>query len=350
MNPSVRRAGIFLVFALLAVHSSHARPVLHIIKTMRGAHYTVPGDVSANGRVLTLNSERTNYLYQASRQVRPGPAKVIPMNFTAESTATGLSADGSVVAGFTYNAASVARGFLWSRETGVIDLSPDPDLYFSCEGVSGNGRVAFGYYYAQNELYQPYFWSSEKGLQPLHISDYPQGSANGASHDGNVIVGSVGFAGTGDIACRWVSQGDVELLDAAATNSYASAVTPDGSFIIGGQSSPNGRSRAFYWAHGFEMQWVEPRATDLGLYFNGVAADGQRIVGTAWVTNEVYAAVLWTPDEGLRELNEIYSSVLPRGATFSDAAAISADGRWIVGTIQVRGMPKGYLLDTGKRR
>lgn len=349
MNPSIRRISTFLVIAFLAFQSSDARPVLHIIKTMRGAHYTVPGDLSANGRVLTLNSERTNYLYQAARQVRPRPAQVIPMSFPAESTATGLSADGSVVVGFTYNAASVARGFLWSKETGTFDLSSDPDLYFSCDGVSGNGRVAFGTYLAPNEHYQPYFWSAETGLQPLHISGYSQGYAGGSSHDGNVIVGYVGFDGINNFACRWVTRGDVELLDPGATNSYATGVTPDGSFVIGGQDTPGGISRAFYWGHGFGMQWVEPMDAYRILHFYDVAADGQRIVGAAY-TNDISTAVLWTPDDGLQKFDELYGAALPRGATFSSAYAISADGRWIAGTIQVRGMSKGYLLDTGKRR
>jgi probable HAF family extracellular repeat protein len=350
MNPSAGRTCTFLVLALLAFQSTNARPVLHIIKKMRGAHFTVPIDISANGGVLALNSERTNYLYQAARQVRPRPAMVIPMSFPSESTATGVSADGSVVVGFTYNAASLGRGFLWSKETGTIDLSPDPDLSFSCNGVSGNGHVAFGYYLAQNEHYRPYFWSAETGIQTLNISNYSQGSANGSSHDGNVIVGSVGSTNTGNFACRWVGRGDVELLDPAASNTYANAVTPDGSFIIGGQETGTGTSRGFYWAHVFGMQWVEPGENYRRLEFSDVSADAQRIVGSAYTSNSAYVAVLWTAEDGLRELNELYGSVLPRGATFSTANAVSADGRWIAGAIEIRGETKGYVLDTGKHR
>jgi hypothetical protein len=48
-------------------------------------------------------------------------------------------------------------------------------------------------------------------------------------------------------------------------------------------------------------------------------------------------------------LNDVFGSALPHAWHFSQASAISADGRWLVGTIwHSREMSKGFILDTGQ--
>jgi probable HAF family extracellular repeat protein len=346
MNPFVRRAGALLAFVFLS--SASAKPVLHIIRPIRGTEFTMPADVSADGRALALHSEKANSVFQAFRQVRPNRPKAIPMNLPVDSVANAISADGSVVVGWTYNAADATRGYRWTKETGTVDLSSDPDLIYFCSSVSSDGHVAIGSFQRTN-LFQPFFWSADTGLQPLNLSGNDLGYAYGANHDGSVIVGIVGtLKGTHtNFACRWLKMGQVELLDPSARNSYAGAVTPDGSIIVGGSSA----GRAFYWTRSFGIQWIEPGATHHFVNFADVSADARRIVGYGRKDFNVTTGILWTKDEGLQDLNELFGSLLPRGWRFAIAGNISADGRWIAGTLEgPNDAVRGYLLDMGRRK
>ena len=85
--------------------------------------------------------------------------------------------------------------------------------------------------------------------------------------------------------------------------------------------------------------------------FSGVSADGTRFVGYGITSNNVSAGIFSSDEYGLKDLNELFGSLLPRGWRFFDASAISADGRWIVGTLAgPNEAPRGYRLDTGRRK
>jgi probable HAF family extracellular repeat protein len=64
------------------------------------------------------------------------------------SSATGVSANGSVVVGFSYlgpNCCNI-RAFRWTAAGGIVELPPLPgDQFTSATGVSADGSAAIGF-------------------------------------------------------------------------------------------------------------------------------------------------------------------------------------------------------------
>jgi probable HAF family extracellular repeat protein len=79
-----------------------------------------------------------------------------------------------------------------------------------------------------------------------------------------------------------------------------------------------------------------------------VSADGTVVVGFAYNANREYRAVRWTQATGMQDLNALYASLLTPGSRLEQANAISPDGRYIVGTGWNAGARRleGFLLDT----
>lgn len=81
----------------------------------------------------------------------------------------------------------------------------------------------------------------------------------------------------------------------------------------------------------------------------GVSADGNVVVGWAYNTAGAPRAFRWTAASGMEDLNITYASLLTGGSELGEAAAISSDGRFIVGIgyNATTGHYEAFLLDTG---
>ena len=126
------------------------------------------------------------------------------------SKAYGVSADGSVVVGWSYNAAGWTRAFRWTASGGMQDLGTLP---------GGNRSEAWG-----------------------------------VSADGSVVVGSAQNAAGYDHAFRWTASGGMEdlnttyasLLTNGSVLIEARAISPDGRYIVGeGYNAATRRWEAF---------------------------------------------------------------------------------------------------------
>ena len=218
-----------------------------------------------------------------------------------QSYAFGVSADGRVVVGWSFNAAGRERAFRW--ENGAMQ-----DLGAL---LGGSGSEAYG-----------------------------------VSADGSVVVGFAhNIATSQDRAFRWENGVMQDLGTLGGNRSYALGVSANGSVVVGWAENAVGRRRAFRWENGV-MQ-------DLGTlgyrsYALGVSADGSVVVGWADNAAGVRRAVRWTASRGMEDLNTTYASLLTNGSVLREARAISPDGRYIVG----RGYnaaterPEAFLLDT----
>jgi probable HAF family extracellular repeat protein len=82
----------------------------------------------------------------------------------------------------------------------------------------------------------------------------------------------------------------------------------------------------------------------------GVSADGSIVVGFARDASGLGRAVRWTASGQIQDLNVIFSDLL-NGAVLYGAVAISADGRFILGTgvRPASGRTEAFLLYTGGR-
>lgn len=140
----------------------------------------------------------------------------LPGGSFSRSFAHGVSADGSVVVGESSSVNSPAEAFRWIQGTGMVGLGflpgggPSANLNAGSNalGISADGSVVVGYSNIPNVNggyggYEAFRWTQATGM--VGLGDLPGGifdsKATGVSADGSVVVGNgTGFYGT---AFRW---------------------------------------------------------------------------------------------------------------------------------------------------
>jgi probable HAF family extracellular repeat protein len=247
-----------------------------------------------------------------------------------DSKAYDVSADGSVVVGFVYDASGFPSGlFRWTAgETVVLP----GDFAQSPPAVSADGSVVVGQYNSPNGE-EAFRWTAGGDLELLgDLAGEPlRSAAFDVSADGRVVVG-VGFRDYGSAeAFRWTqASGMVGLgdLPGGDMNSIASGVSTDGAVVVG---AGNGAYlQPFRWTAQTGMVGLNALLAG-GLV--RVSADGSAIAGTLyWLPppgsiHPQQEAFRWTESEGLVRL----ASLTP-GRLASVANNLSADGPVIVGT------------------
>jgi uncharacterized membrane protein len=144
--------------------------------------------------------------------------------------------------------------------------------------------------------------------------------ATAISADGKWVVGSASHGNYSMVAFRWTLETGMVSLDQsffARPDASADAVNCDGSVIVGSRDSErNSLARAFRWTRegGMVMLGVLPGSDRSAA--NAVSADGRVVVGNSG------GAFRWTEQAGM--------VALP-GRTMFGARAVSADGRMVFG-------------------
>lgn len=247
------------------------------------------------------------------------------------SQSYGISADAFTVVGESASAAgSGPEAFRWTKASGMVGVGDLPGGNFDSQanGVSADGStiVGEGSSPASGTSWEAFRWTSGGGM--VGLGDLPGGlfesHAYGVSGDGSIVVG-FGTGAAGREAFRWTSGGGmVSLGDLVGGSFYseASAVSADGSTIVGYGNSASG-TEAFRWANGTGMVGlgVLPGPLTPDSRANAVSADGSVIVGSSRGQ-----AFRWTSAGGMIGLGD-----LPGGGLDSRAWAASADGSIIVG-------------------
>lgn len=160
-------------------------------------------------------------------------------------------------------------------------------------------------------FFRPIRWNA--GGEPTDLGTLPghtQGRAYGVSADGSTIVGASFTSFFEPHAVRWTPTG-IEPLGSlpgwVGTNAYGA--NADGSIIVGAAGTEPA-SRAFIWTPGDGMRDLNVVLADLGVNLSGwtlyaargVSSDGTRIAGTgrnpAGVT-EAWIAVIPSPASGV---------------------------------------------------
>ena len=270
----------------------------------------------------------------------------LPGGSFSRSFALGVSADGSVVVGESSSVNSPAEAFRWTQGTGMVGLGflpgggPSANLNAGSNalGISADGSVVVGYSNIPNVNggYEAFRWTQATGM--VGLGDLPGGifdsKATGVSADGSVVVGNgTGFYGT---AFRWTQATGMVGLGYLPGGgyyaaSYASGVSANGSVVVGVSTSANGTEalvwqEAFRWTQGTGMVGLG----DLpgGSFWSNaqnVSADGSVVVGQSSGAYG-YEAFRWTQGTGMIGLGS-----LPGGLFVSAATGVSADGSVIVG-------------------
>jgi probable HAF family extracellular repeat protein len=311
-----------------------------------GAYKSYAYGVSGDGSVGVGYSESASAYHQAFLWTASGGMIGLGIGNTY-SDAYGVSSNGSVVIGDAY--LPTREAFRWTSEGGMVGLGYLTGAIKSgASGVSADGAVVVGYSSTSPTVNEATRWTSGGGM--VGLGDLSGGDfssfASGVSADGSAVVG-YGTSASGHEAFRWTSaSGMVGLGDLAggSFDSYANAVSADGSVVVGRGSSALGYE-AFRWTSGGEM-------VGLGDFAGGefrsnalaTSADGSIVVGSSSSTFNVnsYArygeAFYWTESGGMQNLKDM---LINFGAdltawdsttwTLTAATGISADGKTIVG-------------------
>jgi uncharacterized membrane protein len=216
------------------------------------------------------------------------------LDSNANSSAQGVSRDGSTVVGFSSissNSGNVddAKAFRWTEKDGMKELKDHKGNTISAEAkaVSGDGSIVVGQRKTKGKTdREAFIWTKAGGIESLSTA-FPKdfySDALGISTDGSVVVGYHIDPGAGGHlqAYRWTSADGLKNLGVLGTgkSSLAMAVSGDGNVVVG-QSS----GEAFRWTQS-GMQSVSDWLTSNGVIVtpiistaSGVNDDGSVVVG-----------------------------------------------------------------------
>jgi probable HAF family extracellular repeat protein len=226
-------------------------------------------------------------------------------NSFIQSSAAAISADGTVVVGYSGLSQQTSRAFRWTQATGMVSLgtlSGQSTASSFANDISGNGQVIVGES-DSNIGRQAFRWTQFARMEGL--GDLPGGAVNSSAiatnTDGVIIVGR-GTTAEGQVAFRWVQgQGMRSLgdLPGGTVNSEARGVSADGRVVIGLSSSASGLE-GFIWDAGRGMRslrdllirrGVSEAANWTSLWTNAISDDGRVIVCTGDNGQGLYFAI-----------------------------------------------------------
>jgi probable HAF family extracellular repeat protein len=257
------------------------------------------------------------------------------------STATGVSADGSVVVGssnyyLTWGGPGCGcylqrpGAFRWTQAGGMALLGSYGTIG-AARDVSADGSVVVG----DTQYDGPFRWTQEFGMEFLPGVD----TALGVSTDGSAVVA----VGGGEVF-RWtlgagmVSLGELGDLPGGEFYSVPLGVSADGSIVVGTSNTAAPSNEAFRWTQSSGMIGLGVRSGFDFSWANDVS-NGTIVVGFNGIYNTTAfdEAFLWDAAHGMRSLREVLVNDFGLGTsltgwTLRRAEAISADGQFIVGS------------------
>jgi len=194
-------------------------------------------DVSADGQFVVGHYERPSgeeaFIWSAST----GMQFIGKLPSAEASFATAISANGTIVAGFSNTA------FLWTSELGMLDLGTYGNHDHSAVlGLSADGTVAVGHAYSDEDGGVALVWRDGVLQAPLDVPGAVASTARAANRDGGVIVGSYRVEGMTRGFVWTAETGAIDLtlfaeslgLDLqGATLAIPKAISDDGSTIVG---------------------------------------------------------------------------------------------------------------------
>lgn len=256
------------------------------------------------------------------------------------SHATGVSASGNAVVGTSNSFQNSAdRAFVWTSGGGLQNIGTLGGSESRGAAISADGTVATGWALPDGDGNARAFRWTSAGMQDIGL-----GEGRGINADGSAIVGVTAFGGSPPRAYRWTAATGMVNLGSLGGDSYANAVSGNGSVVVGYSRLATGLyQQAFRWTSG-GMQ-------DLGLlngantYANGTNEDGSIVVGGTSMTTGGGRAFLWSASTGLVDLNTYLPSIGYdlTGWFLTSASAINANGD-IVGMGGFNGRLRAYRI------
>jgi probable HAF family extracellular repeat protein len=299
------------------------------------------------GRCWSESSEPRAFLWGAASGMRS-----IDAIGDVPSDATAVSADGTTIVGWR-SSEFVSVGFrlrITGDESEFSDLGDDD--WCGCaaipSGVSADGRVVvttldcpFG---------QPYAAISTDG-QPsmLVFEEIPFSWGWAISADGTVATAS-GIS-VEHLGVTWRAESGLEPLvpPPGLSNVWPGALNSNGDMIAGSVGTSGGR-QAFLWSARDGFGLLGPRDASRNEFARDICDNGSVIVGVSQSSDED-RAVVWLFGGSALLLRDLITTRGIDAAEWSElhvAAAISGDGRFVVGHGLHRGEVHAFLVDFGE--
>ncbi len=294
--------------------------------------------LSGNGTVMAANYGGELFRWtSAGGFVDLGPGD--PFN-----SSIGISRDGSTIISGRVGPDGNTNSAIWQQATGWVDLGHPAEgcvldsSWGSGWGLNKDGTIAVGlaWYCPGAEGFR---WTQQTGMVGLGHPTNASSRASAISGDGSMIVGfyedpTQGFRRP----VRWVG-GNTDLFTGDQTIGEADAVSSDGSQIVGQSTTSTGSIQAFYYTDkgGLVSLGTLTGHKNDGSGGNAVSDNGLVVGYSGNLINFDLRAFVWSPQGGMRYLRqalESHGAVIPSNVILNNAIAISADGSTIVGTWQ----------------
>lgn len=238
---------------------------------------------------------------------------------------TGVSDEGAVIVGkFRIDDGNIYSGaghsFIWENDTLIhpIDLGLSGVVSAGAADVSADGTAIVGTLTTDAGVKEAYRLQNGEVTRLGFLPGATESRASAVSADGSVIVGISGSSGE-DIAFRWEDGLMTSLgeLPGGEVGSWAKEVSPDGSIVVGYSSSSLGMMEAFRWENDILT------GLNLGIFFGiDVSADGSVIVG-GQADSPLVTAIRLKDGE--------ITYLAPSDETPSGALSVSPDGSLVTG-------------------
>ena len=289
------------------------------------------------------------------------PAAAAPNNITdlgtlkndnsGASQANAVNSDGSQVFGQAVNdngenRAVVWSGSNWANKTDLGTLKTDNSGSSQVNAISADGLVVAGEAASDNNFRRAVVWSgsnwtTKTDLGTLKADNSGSSVVYALSRDGSVAIG--GAADDGHVywlrpivwsGSNWATKTDLGTLRTDNTGfSLATAVSDDGSIVVGSATSDSEVSRAIVWSG---SNWADKK--DLGTLKrdnsgesngNAVSGDGSLVVGDAGNDNGDHHATVWSGSNWATKTD--LGTLKSDNSGYSTARAASSDGSVVGG-------------------
>ncbi|MFO1518788.1 MAG: PEP-CTERM sorting domain-containing protein [bacterium] len=245
----------------------------------------------------------------------------------ASSQAFGISSDGRVVVGASFDAQGTPHAFRWDIDAGMLGIGTPPDnvgSFASATNADGSVVAGSGTFF---DVLTAFRWTKETGivlLTPKNSTGFSANTVSGVSGDGSVIVGG-GGGGFQPNAYRWTAATGAQSLGTlgGTSSSADGGVSADGNVISGGSTTASGAVAPFRWTSA-GMTELPVLPSCVGGEAFGVSGDGRVTVGGCVFGDQSYLATSWN-SQGVTALGKLPNQPV------NFARAVSGDGSVITG-------------------
>ena len=257
-----------------------------------------------------------------------------------------MSGDGSAVVGWSERQFSGKNQlFLWTQDDGMVELGPLPGFdnvgagYIS---ISEDASSVIGGFFGNSGL-SAFRWTEEEGMVGMSPPGMNYSLATAVSADGSIIVGTASADANSWDGFIWDDENGFQSLGSKPPNWETAnpwLLSADGGVVFGKDSCPGcSFGRAFRWTVQEGLQAI-PGTSESSTWYvlQDLTPDGSIVVGSTWDGDDgaTSRASIWDEQHGTRDLRDVLISEhgfsdadLP---TLYDVTGISADAKTIVGS------------------